>query len=453
MSVLNEDFLLEVFYWCLRKKEFLEICITHLKFYYFPLEAHKSLWKVITSQYTTSNKIPTIGQLSQIFTTSDKKDRDVLVELAKIKSLSHIPDKEAILENLENFIKDSKSIEFYDKFVELYQQGQREEARGLIKKVAVDLTDFSLFRNINYYPRVFNDFEKRFENRKFEADQGNIKKKVPFSIDCLDEVSRGGLIEGDTALFLAQSGVGKTKLLKHIGVGAARRGFSVLHVQGEGLAEETLDLYDATWTGQLLADVEEANLSESTYKKLVKIINQLKVEGGDIYVHTIEKLGKDTTMFDVREVYLDIAKTNPHIELVLLDYFELFHPANNKTYRASEERQRREDLSIDMKNFALELKTRLITPIQASTVSPKSLNDPNFVMTRFDISEFKNVIKPFNFFITMNQTVDEYRNGIMRLYTDKVRKYRSKEVFTIAQDYEHERFYDRVKTLNLIETD
>ncbi len=68
-------------------------------------------------------------------------------------------------------------------------------------------------------------------------------------------------------------------------------------------------------------------------------------------------------------------------------------------------------------------------------------------MTRFNTSQGKNLVDPFSFFITMNQTPDEKNKKIMRLYMDKVRKYKSGQLVHIYQNYEFEKFYDRMKTV------
>lgn len=450
--MLNENFLIELFALALKRREVLDICVKHLQFHFIPIESYKTLWKTIKEQYTLNEEVPTVGQLSQIFNTSKEKDKNVLSLLYKIKDVSNL-DREVIIKQFEDFIKDSISLSFYDKFADLYNKGEKEEARKLLIETSSQVNSFSLRNNISFYPKIFRDFTKRHESRKLKNSISLTNLKVPFSIDPLDEMTFGGVDEKDTVLFCGVSGVGKTKLLKHIGVGAARRGFQVLHVQGEGSEEECLDLYDATWSGQILRNIEFADFSDSLYEELIKIANQLIVERGEIHVYSIEKLGAQNYISEVKDVFLDIEKLYGHIDLVLLDYFELFNPSDGKYYRAGEERQRREALSIDIKNFAMELRTRVITGTQASSISPKDLDNPKFVLTRYNISEFKNVIKPFSYFFTLNQTSDEYESQMMRIYVDKVRKYKGRRLFTIAQDYKHERFYDRAKTLSLLKSE
>jgi murein tripeptide amidase MpaA len=137
-----------------------------------------------------------------------------------------------------------------------------------------------------------------------------------------------------------------------------------------------------------------------------------------------------------------------HIDLVTIDYLEKIQPISNYQYKPSEERERRKLLADQMKNIALEFKTRILTATQASTIEASQWNDPNFVMTRFNISEVKALVDPFSFVFTLNQTGDEYESRYMRIYGDKIRNYPAKQTIGIYQAYHFEKFYDRKKTIN-----
>ena len=332
----------------------------------------------------------------------------------------------------------------YNSLGDLYNEGNRDKAYITLEKASNDLFNFSLKEN--YFEKIFDGYNERFDRRQLNRmDRDDDIVKVPFGIDELDRISKGGINAGDTALFLAQSGVGKSKLLKWIGVNAARLGFKVLHLQAEGTKKECLDLYDATWTGCHLNDVEFGNISTEINVKIQQAIRNIKGQGGEIFVEAFEQFGS-ASLQNVRTIIETLEKDHGKMDLVLLDYFELFSPGNGIRYKPSEERHRREAIGDSLKNIAVEFNTRIISATQASTVSPDLLNDSNFIMTRYNVSEFKNVIKPFSFFISMNQTEDEKHDNFMRLYVDKLRKYRSGQVIRIFQNYDRERFYDGTKT-------
>ena len=126
---------------------------------------------------------------------------------------------------------------------------------------------------------------------------------------------------------------------------------------------------------------------------------------------------------------IDIENTQGKLDFMCLDYLELFDPGDGKRYGTSNdaERKRREAVSNKLKNIAVEFDIAIFTATQAATVATELLNDPEFVQTRYHISEFKGVIKPFSYFVTLNKTKDEEDNDFMRIYIDKMRKYPIKE--------------------------
>lgn len=442
---LNKDFLSELFKLAFRDKEILDVLRQHLKFHYLPNEEYKKLLSTMLDIFMTSEQkeLPSIGQIAQIYATDDK----ILELLRKIKEVE-LPSKLLILTQLESFIKDSMSLEFYDKFADYYNENQREKAFKLLKESSENIINFSIKRDTQLFEKIYSNFQQRLKKRQERLQSSDVEyRKIPFGIAPLDDLCFGGIDVGDTALFAAQSGVGKTKLLRWIGTNAAKLGYKVLHVQAEGTKDECEEGYDATWTAEPLFNIELGDILKQDKDELFKIAEMISTGGGDIFVEAAEEFDS----IDLEQVikYIeDFYKLEGNYpDLILLDYFELFDPGDGKKYKPSEERFRREALSKKLKNIAVKYKTRIITATQASTVNPTDLNDPEFVMTRFNISEFKGVIKPFSYFITLNQTSDEYNANMMRLYTDKIRKHKGNHIITICQAYDFEKFYAHKKTL------
>ena len=167
--------------------------------------------------------------------------------------------------------------------------------------------------------------------------------------------------------------------------------------------------------------------------------------GGEIYVEAFEQFNT-ASLLDVRNSLIELIKTHGDIHLVLIDYLEKTDPGDGKRYSIEQEKQRREAIAQRMKNIAVEFTTRVATATQSHGIEKRLLNDPQFVMDRFNTSMGKNLVDPFSFFITFNQTEDEKDKGVMRLFCDKMRNYKSGQIITIAQDYEHSKFCDIKKT-------
>lgn len=439
---LTNDFLYELFKLCFRKKEVTDICVNHLKFSYLPTESFKKFWKAFVNYYKLNNQIPTIGTLSQQFA----KDKEVISIMAEIKE-SNMPDRDATLKTFENFIKQGMFIEAYDKLADEYNNNSKQSAYKMFKEYADSIDTFSILKGTKIYEEIFGGFEKRTQERRLKKLSGeSVKTKIPLGIDEIDAILKGGMSEKEIALFLAQSGVGKTKLLRWIGISAVRRGYKVLHLQAEGSSEECYRGYDSTWSGLTNEVIDNADLDENLYDNLKKLVKNIKIAGGEIYVYTYEQFTKPK-LTEVVLLIQEIEKLFGKIDLILLDYFELFDPATGFKYKIEQERERRRDLGRNLKNIAIEFSTRVISCTQASDVPPNLREDPDFVMTRSNVSEFKNIAEPFDMFVTLNQTRDEKRNNVMRLYIDKLRNYPCGQVVKIFQSYKNDRFYDRKKTL------
>lgn len=446
---LSKSFIAELLKLSLRNSEVLAKCSEFLKYNYIPIAPWKEIWKTINTYYLANKKAPTLGILSQFYQNNNKEDLEVLKVINEIKEAENV-NADDVLKELTSYIKNSMAIEFYDHFPEIYNKGEREKAISALISTSHSLENFTLMRNESGFNSIFSRFGERQFKKQIEAQQIQSNDKFPFSIDELDSNTFGGINIGDTALFLAQSGIGKTKLLRHIGIGGARKGFKILHIQLEGSEKECEDGYDASWTAIPVHELEYSALDESKIKELNVVAQQVLNEGGEIFIKAFETFNS-ATIDDIREIIFDFYKIyGVFPDAVLIDYFELVEASKKKKFRISEERQRREHIANGMKNIALECKTRIITCTQGSTVDSEQLNNPDFVMTRFHISEFKGAIKPFSYFFTLNQTEDEYKVNMMRIFADKVRKYKRGWIATIFQKYSHDRFYDRKKTLEEI---
>ena len=259
--MLRPEFIQELLKGCLRNREILETCIQHLEYHFIPSEAYKDLYKSICTCFKTSQLIPTIGTLSELH----KDNIKLLTAIVDVKD-AEIVSADQLYESLETYVKKSMFVSEYERAGVTYNKGDHEGAYEILFEASTKIHDFSL-KQKKFEP-IFEGFEQRNIQRILDND---INKKwiakIPIGIDAIDNRIGGGVKKGDTCLFLARSGVGKTKCLRHIGKNAALCGFKGLHVQGEGSKDECTAAYDADWTGQAINDIEIANISQTLLSK------------------------------------------------------------------------------------------------------------------------------------------------------------------------------------------
>ena len=181
-----------------------------------------------------------------------------------------------------------------------------------------------------------------------------------------------------------------------------------------------------------------------------KAIDQIKHFGGEIYLKAYEQFNT-ATYKDIRDYIQEITDKEGPLDMVIVDYLELFDPGNGKKYSTNNEgeRARRIACAESFKNICVEFNIAGVVPTQSNDIAPMFFNDPTFVLTRHNISEAKAVVQPFTYFITINQTQDEKKERVLRLYVDKARfiDQSMQPVIHICTRFDIDRFYDHANSV------
>lgn len=441
--MLATNFVVELIAAALERRTVFEIVKQYLKFSYLQEEAEKKLWQWVTKRYDLTGKVPTIGQIQQQF-VDDERVLEKLEEIGDVE-IDENGGYELIIDSFEKFIKKMKFLEVNDKIADTYNRGDKEGAWDLFVKSAEDFSKFSI--QDAKFETVFGDFAERQAKRK--SEDWNFRYKIPTGIDELDYRlggESGGPETGECVLWLGMSGAGKSQCLVSLGISAARQGFRVAHFQLEGTKEQCLNRYDAAWTGTLYQDVKLGNITAKKMEVTKRIIKKLRKT--DIIVSSEETFNAKT-LVDIRRELKEMEKMYGKIDVIIIDYLELAEVGDGHRYTPSEERFRQSKLAKGMKMLAMEFNAVVHTATQTNDVPPEQRDDPEFVITRSNLNEDKGKIRPFDIFVTINQTRDEAKEEIMRLHTDKLRDYKNGEPIHIANNFSYARFYDRKRTIEL----
>ena len=441
--MLATNFVVELIAAALERRTVFEIVKQYLKFSYLQEEAEKKLWQWVTKRYDLTGKVPTIGQIQQQF-VDDERVLEKLEEIGDVE-IDENGGYELIIDSFEKFIKKMKFLEVNDKIADTYNRGDKEGAWELFVKSAEDFSKFSI--QDAKFETVFGDFAERQAKRK--SEDWNFRYKIPTGIDELDYRlggESGGPETGECVLWLGDSGAGKSQCLTSVGIAAARQGFRVAHFQLEGTKEQCLNRYDAAWTGTLYQDVKLGNITAKKMEVTKRIIKKLRKT--DIIVSSEETFNAKT-LVDIRRELKEMEKKYGKIDVIIIDYLELLELGDGHRYTPSEERFRQAKLAKGMKMLAMEFNAVVHTATQSSNIPEEQKNDPEFVITRAQLNEDKGKCRPMDVFVTINQTRDERKEEIMRLYIDKAREHKSGDIIYICNNFAYARFYDRKRTMDM----
>jgi len=442
---LSENFITELFAYALSRKTTFEIVKAYLKYSYLQQESEKKLWQWATRQFDKVGRVPTIGQIQQEFVKNDSV-LELIADIADVEVDDKVEAHNNILSTFQDYLRQMKFLESNDKLVETYNKGEKEKAYRLFVSLAEDLDKFSIL-DASFEP-VFGGFDNRMAERR-NTDY-NSTFKVATMIDELDEILDGGVESSEYVLWMGASGAGKSQLLVHLGIAAARQGYRVAHFQLEGTKKQCLDRYDAAWTGTLYRDMKVGEVGKKKEKALKQIVE--KMRKNDIYVSSCEDWG-GKSIVDVRRELKDLEKKVGKIHVILIDYLELAELGDGKNYGVGDERFRQEKLSRAMKTLAMEFNAVVHSATQTNTPSKEETDDPEYVFSRFNLNESKGKIRPTDGFMTLNVTSDERAEQFMRIYVDKAREHAGGQIIHICNNFSYSRFYDRVRTTQIADED
>ena len=247
-------------------------------------------------------------------------------------------------------------------------------------------------------------------------------------------------------LWMGISGAGKSQALVHLGIAASRQGYRVVHFQLEGTREQAMARYDSAWLGGIYQDVKVGNISDTKLKMAQRVV--AKLGKTDIIVVAVESFG-GMTVTQMRQELQDIERAYGKVDMILWDYLELAELGDGHSYSMNEERFRQMKLAQQAKMLAMEFNAVVHVATQANGIPPELLNDPDFVITRYNLAEAKGKVNPMDGFVTMNFTSDERKEEIMRLYLDKAREHKAGDIIRICNNMTYSRFYDRKRTLEM----
>ena len=447
MEKINSNFLNELFKLMFVDVSIVRMCSEHLSYSLIPKELGglKAILKDVIEQFKETNKLPSIGVIAQ------KHNNNLLVQdcIKDIKS-AQLADKELVTTQLEMYVREVEFQILNKKVFDLYNDGKVQESIELNAQESQRILSISLRNSGKKFTRIFRDVHETLSINKEESDRP-IKRKIPFGIDKLDDLTYGGASPEDTVMWIMRSGVGKSTALRHHGLHAALQGHRVLHIQLEGGKRSVVDKYTQMWTNQTYRQVKKGELTEKEWKKVQKTVDEMDSFKRDIDVYSFDEF-EEATVYDIRDLLVEYHKIYGYYpDLVAVDSLDLMMTGNKKI--DSDPRlmkHRLQTCAQKIKNMAVEFNNVWITATQAGDVPREVWDAEDRVIDRSNTEGDRTLVKPFSFVFTNNVTTSEKKNDLARVYVDKLRDFRSEgEIIKIHTNFDKGKFYDRARSVLL----
>ena len=246
-------------------EEYLRKVLPFLKTEYFSDRIEKTLFNEISSFISTYNSTPTIEAV--VLAVQEKKNI----------SADEVKECETYLQEIEKTSKDETRIDWLIDKSEAFCQEKaiynavlesisildgkdKTQDKGSIPKLLADSLAVGFDTNIGHDYLENSDARYEFYHRKEE--------RIPFDLEYLNEITKGGLPNKTLNIALAGTGVGKSLFMCHVAAGAMSQGHNVLYITMEMSEEKIAERIDANLLNVTIDEL--VNLSKDMYDKKVE---------------------------------------------------------------------------------------------------------------------------------------------------------------------------------------
>jgi archaellum biogenesis ATPase FlaH len=238
--------------------------VPFLKAEYFQDPLDKALFKVIETHVNKFNRCVTKDVLLIEIESASLSEEQYKTIVETINGLDpqSLDDVEWLVDQTEKFCQDKAVYNAIMSSIKIIDGGDKKHDRGSIPDILSSALAVSFDNNIGH--DFIDDSERRFELYH------KVEEKLPFDIDLLNTITKGGLSRKTLNIILAGTGVGKSLGMCHFAGHHLMMGKNVLYITLE-MAEERI------------AERIDANL-------LNVALDELQMLPRDAYIKKVERL-------------------------------------------------------------------------------------------------------------------------------------------------------------------
>ena len=217
-------------------EEYLRKVLPFLKSEYFLERTQKVVYNELSNYLEKYNSVPTAEiikiSVEQLDTVTQDEYNEVIEYISELESDMDLEtDIEWLTDETEKFCKDKALYNAIMKSIQIYDDKDQKEDVGVIPELVKSALSISFDPNVGH--DYIDDSDERF---KFYHTK---EEKVPFDLEIMNKITKGGLSNKTLNIVLAGTGVGKSLFMCHCAAGNLDAGKNVLYITLE-MAEERI---------------------------------------------------------------------------------------------------------------------------------------------------------------------------------------------------------------------
>ena len=250
-------------------EEFARKVIPFLKTEYFHDQSDRTIFELIDNYSKKYNKFPSKEALTVELTNSDRLSEETFKSCSQtIESMAlDDTDFDWLVDQSEKFCQDKAIYNAIMKSIQVLDDKTGKMSKGSIPSLLTDALAVSFDTHIGH------DFLADSMSR---YDFYHTKEvKVPFDLDMMNRITKGGLSKKTLNVILAGTGVGKSLFMCHMAANNLTDGKNVLYITLEMAEERIAERIDANLLDTSLDQLED--LSRESYQaKIARLKTKCK---------------------------------------------------------------------------------------------------------------------------------------------------------------------------------
>ena len=237
--------------------------LPYLQDVYFQDPGDQLVYKLIDHYVKVYNKLPSARELKVELDDLDgtpERAYELADEAITSLSTSRIENEDWLLDATEKFCKDKGLKHAIHQAIQIQDDKTGKLDTGSIPQILSDALAISFDSHIGH--DYFEDAEKRWEFYH------QVEKKIPFHLEYLNRITRGGIVSKTLTVIMAGTGVGKSLMMCDFAAAHLMQGYNVLYITLEMAEERIAERIDANLCNIPLDELE--NLDKDLFMNKVK---------------------------------------------------------------------------------------------------------------------------------------------------------------------------------------
>jgi len=308
----------------IHNEKFTRKVLPYIKEEFFETDYEQALFTSIEEFVNKYGSVPTKETLILELENSTHIREDVYESCVKYVNDIQYTEKDFqwLLDSTENYCLNRSIYLAMIRSLSIIDGEDKEFDKGAIPQILQDALAVSFDTNIGH--DYLEDYEARFDHYNDEAE------RLPFDIDELNTITRGGIPSKTLNIVLAGTNVGKTMVLAHFAANYLMQGKNVLYVTLEIGEEEIAERIDAN-----LLNMSTDNFRKITKEQYSTKMQRIKMKtGGKVIVKQYPSASVNANHIRYLLNELKIKKNFvPHV--IFVDYINLMNSVRFKAGSAT----------------------------------------------------------------------------------------------------------------------